>query len=173
MQFVYIVYEVVGCWKYIEMKLHTTCFYHIYSFFKKTKRDTPCALAHIESQVKSKTVMSWSLQKKKENTFCTIYFVWRKFFKHICFLSQCLWYYMHVHNIHTFTYQKTLLHTLFSLFLKSLKAFSVSLKQSITYRAFPTWEIGESLRMNQQSLSPHGTIPPSKLPYQFFIFLPK
>ena len=31
-------------------------------------------------------------------------------------------------NIHTFTYQKTLLHTLFCLFLKSSKAFSVSVR---------------------------------------------
>ena len=36
---------------------------------------------------------------------------------------------MHFQNIHTFTYQKTLLHTLFCLFLKSSKAFCVSLKQ--------------------------------------------
>ena len=32
-----------------------------------------------------------------------------------------------VSNINTFTYQKALLHTLFSLFLKSSKVFSVSL----------------------------------------------
>ena len=35
---------------------------------------------------------------------------------------------MHFQNIHTFTYQTTLLHTLFCLFLKLSKAFSVSLK---------------------------------------------
>ena len=34
---------------------------------------------------------------------------------------------IHFQNIHTFTYQKTLLHTLFCLFLKLPKAFSVSL----------------------------------------------
>ena len=28
-----------------------------------------------ESQIKSKTVMSWSLQNKKEGIFCTVYFV--------------------------------------------------------------------------------------------------
>ena len=33
-----------------------------------------------ESQIESKTVMSWSLQKKKEGTFCTVYFVQRKSF---------------------------------------------------------------------------------------------
>ena len=39
-------------------------------------------------------------------------------------LSQCILYWIHFQNIHTFTYQKTLLHTLFYLFLKSSKAFS-------------------------------------------------
>ena len=45
----------------------------------------------------------------------------------ITVLSQCIVYRVHFQNIHTFTYQKTLLHTLFCLFLKSLKAFNVSL----------------------------------------------
>ena len=30
-----------------------------------------------ESQIKSKTVMSWSWQNKKEGIFCTVYFVHR------------------------------------------------------------------------------------------------
>ena len=33
-----------------------------------------------ELQIKSKTVMSWNLQKKKEYIFCNIYFVQLKFF---------------------------------------------------------------------------------------------
>ena len=33
-----------------------------------------------ESQIKSKTVMSWNSQKKKEGIFCTSYFVQRKSF---------------------------------------------------------------------------------------------
>ena len=44
-----------------------------------------------------------------------------------CVLSQCKVYWINFHNIHIFTYQKTLLHTLFCLFLKSSKAFSISL----------------------------------------------
>ena len=31
--------------------------------------------------MKSKTLMSWSLRKKKEGIFCTVYFVRREFFK--------------------------------------------------------------------------------------------
>ena len=66
---------------------------------------------------KGKTVMSWNSQKKKEDIFCIDYFVRGKFFN-ICVLSQCIMDGMHFQNIHIFTYQKALLHTLFCLFLK-------------------------------------------------------
>ena len=65
------------------------------------------------SQTKSKTVVNWSSWKKKEGIFCV--------------LLQCIVYWIHFKNIHTFTYQKILLHIIFCLFLKSSKAFSVSL----------------------------------------------
>ena len=39
-----------------------------------------CASAHIKSQIKAKTVMSWSSRKKKEDISCTVYFVQRKLF---------------------------------------------------------------------------------------------
>ena len=47
-------------------------------------------------------------------------------FFNICVLSQCIMYWIKFQNIHTFTYQKTLLYTLFCLFLKSLIALNVS-----------------------------------------------
>ena len=83
-------------------------------------------LFKIKSQIKIKTVMSWSAWKKKEGIFCTIYFVPRYFFK-ICVLSQCILHWIHFQNINIFIYKKKLLHTLFSLFLKSSKVFIVSL----------------------------------------------
>ena len=50
-------------------------------------RETNLVLQPIEeSQIKSKTVMSWSSRKKKEGIFCTVCFVRRKFFKHMCFI---------------------------------------------------------------------------------------
>ena len=64
--------------------------------------------------------------KKKEGIFCTVYFVRRNFFN-ICVLSQCIEYWIHFQKIHLFTCQKTLLNTLLCLFLKSPKAYSVSL----------------------------------------------
>ena len=68
--------------------------------------------------------MSWSSGKKKEGIFSTIYFAQRSSFS-ICILSQCTVYWIHSQNINTFTYQKTLLYTLFCLFLKSSKALSL------------------------------------------------
>ena len=48
---------------------------------KHSFRETDLVLQLIEeSQIKSKTVMSWSLRKKKESIFCTVYFVQREFF---------------------------------------------------------------------------------------------
>ena len=61
--------------------------------------------------------MSWSLRKKKEGIFCTVSFMLRDFFKDF-FLCQCIVYSIHFQNIHTFTYQETLLHTLFLLAFK-------------------------------------------------------
>ena len=40
----------------------------------------PCASAHEESRMKSKTVMNWSSRKKKIYIFCNVYFVRRKIF---------------------------------------------------------------------------------------------
>ena len=81
---------------------------------------------------------SWSSLKKKEDMFCTVYF---EFFFDICVLPQCTVYWIQFQNIHTFTYQKTLIHTLFDLFLKSLKAFSVSLKLEMIFTTQVTYSI--------------------------------
>ena len=46
----------------------------------------------------------------------------------ICVLSQCIVYWINLKNKRTFIYQKTLLHALFCLSLKSPKAFGVSIR---------------------------------------------
>ena len=75
-------------------------------------RETNLVLQCIkESQIKCKTVMSWSTQKKKRGHFLYRLFCLKDFLK-IFVLSQCIMYWIHFQNIHTFTYQKTLLHTL-------------------------------------------------------------
>ena len=75
----------------------------------------------LKLRIKSKTAMSWSLQKKKHCIFCKIYFAQKEFFN-ICIFIQSI-----VYWILNFTYQKRILQKLFCLFLKSLKAFNVSL----------------------------------------------
>ena len=79
-----------------------------------------------KSQIKSKTVMSWSSRRIKEGIFFTVYLSKGNFFK-IFDLSQCIVHWIQFPNLHTFTYQKILLHIHFWLFLISLKVFSVSL----------------------------------------------
>ena len=55
-------------------------------------RDTNPILQLIwESQIKSKTVVSWSSQTKKEGIFCTVYFVRRKFFLTFVFYRNVYW----------------------------------------------------------------------------------
>ena len=74
-----------------------------------------------KSKIKSKTVMSWSSQKKIEGIFLLL-----AFFK-VCVLSQCIVYWIHFQNIHTFTYQEHYFIHFCCLFLKLSKAFSISL----------------------------------------------
>ena len=65
--------------------------------------------------------MCWTMTELSVNRGLTIYYV----------LSQCIVYWTHFQNIHTFIYQKTLLLTLFYLFWKLMKAFTVSLRTNI------------------------------------------
>ena len=74
--------------------------------------------------------MIWSSWKKKEDIFCILYFVYSLYTVYYV-LYQCIVYWIHLQNIHTFIFQKTLLLTLFKLFWKLLKAVSVSLRINI------------------------------------------
>ena len=75
-----------------------------------------------EPQVKSENLMSWSQRKKKEGIFCTVYLVTFVFYLNV----QCIEYtfrkYILLHI------QKYYLIHFCCLFLKSSKAFSVSLR---------------------------------------------
>ena len=86
------------------------------------ERRTLCFRSYKNHKLKSKTVVSWTSPKKKEGIFCTVYF-----FK-ICALSQCIVYWIHFQNIHTFTYQKTLLYTFLLLVFKVLEIFQCVFK---------------------------------------------
>ena len=91
-----------------------------------------------ESQIKSKTEMSWSLRKINEGMF--VPFILSEGIFLIYVLSQCIVYWIHVHTIHCFT----LLHTLFCLLLKSSKDFGVSLRYYATFNIWKTQNTFES-----------------------------
>ena len=65
--------------------------------------------------------------KRKKTTFFVPSILPKANVFNICVLSWCIVYWIHFQNMATFTYGKTLIHTLFCLLLKSPKAFSVSL----------------------------------------------
>ena len=75
-----------------------------------------------ESQIKSKTMMIWSSQKKKGGIFCTVYFVQSEFFFEICVLFQCIQCLEHTFKIYILSHKK-------HHFIKSSKVFSESLRR--------------------------------------------
>ena len=68
--------------------------------------------------------------ERKKRAFSVSFILSEGNFFKICVLYQCIVYWIHFQNMHTFTYQKTLLDTFF-FFSKSSKAFSVSLNWNI------------------------------------------
>ena len=91
-----------------------------------------------ESQIKSKTVMCWTLWKKKKSIFCIVNFVRRNFFFNICVVSQCIVSWIHFRNIHTFTNMKALLRTLVLLVFKTVQSLHCILNLSSFELAFVT-----------------------------------
>ena len=77
----------------------------------------------LKSSYKNHKLKLWwvGARERKKSIFCTVYFV-RRNFLNICVLSQCTVYWIHFQNIHTFTYQKTLLYTLLLLVFKIVKS---------------------------------------------------
>ena len=68
------------------------------------------------------------LNKEKRRHFFVPFILSKGNFFKICVLSQCIVYWIHFQSIHTFTYQKALLHTLLLLVSKIVKILrSVSL----------------------------------------------
>ena len=83
--------------------------------------------------------MSWTWRKKKEDIFCKIYFVQRKLFYHLCFISM----YRVLNTLSEYSYfdiSKNITSYTFRLFLESSKAFSVSLSKKKNARQILTAE---------------------------------
>ena len=94
-----------------------------------------------------KVKLCWVVACKRKNRAFFVPFIFSNGnFFNISVLSQCIVYWIHFQNIHTLTDRKILLYTLFSLFLKSPKAFSVSLNKNrewknITVMSWCSWKI--------------------------------
>ena len=80
-----------------------------------------------ESQTKSIKLWWVRARERQKRAFFVPFTLSKENFSNIYILSQCIVYWIHFQKIRTFTYQKTLLHTLLCLFLKLSKAFSVYL----------------------------------------------
>ena len=95
-------------------------------------RDTNLVLQLIyESQIKSKTAMSWSSRKKKEGHFLYRLFCPKAIFlRFVFYINIYIVYWIHFQKIDTFTYQKTLLFTLLLLVFKIVESlFTISLSK--------------------------------------------
>ena len=88
---------------------------------------TMCFSLHKNCKLKVK--LRWVVAREKRKSAFNVYLVQRKLL-YICILSQCIVHWVNYHNIYIFTYQKLLPHIHFCcLFLKSLKALSISLNR--------------------------------------------
>ena len=72
---------------------------------------------------KLKVKLWWAgAHERKMRAFFVLFVLSEENFFKICVLSQCIVYWIHFWNKHTFTYQKTLLHTLLLLVFKIVKS---------------------------------------------------
>ena len=62
-------------------------------------------------------------RKRKKRVFFAPFILSEGNFFNICVFAQCILYWIHFQNIHTFTYQKTLLHALLLLVFKTVESF--------------------------------------------------
>ena len=81
-----------------------------------------CFNSYENRKLKIKLSRVWTRERKKRAFFIPLT-LFKEFFFHICLLPQWITYWIYFQNIHTFSHQKSLLHTHFCLFLKSWKAF--------------------------------------------------
>ena len=75
----------------------------------------------------------WACERKKRAIFVPFILSKENFFR-ICVLSQCMVYWIHFQNIHTFTYQKTLVYTFFLLVFKIAKNLQCIFKSNNLYQ---------------------------------------
>ena len=90
---------------------------------------------------------------KEKRAFFVPLILSKGIFFNICVLFQCIVYWIQFQNKRTFTYQKALLHTRFCLFLKSSKAFSLSLKHRVSLWIYLIQYLLKSENLGHSSIS--------------------
>ena len=91
------------------------------------ERRNLCFSSYKNRKLKVKLWWFRACKRKKKALFVAFILSKRKFFN-ICILFQCIVYWIHFQNIHTFTYEKTLLHTLLLLVFKIVESLHCILK---------------------------------------------
>ena len=88
-----------------------------------------CFSSYKNCELKVKLWWVVACQRKESAFFVTFIFSEGNFFN-ICVLSQCIMYWTNFQNIHTFIYEKTLLHTLLFLLFKMVENLQCILKEN-------------------------------------------
>ena len=95
-------------------------------------RQTLCVSSYKNRKFKVK--LWWvGARKRKKWAFFVPFILSEGHFFNICVLSQCVVYWIHFQNIHTFPYQKTLFCTLLLLVFKTIESLQCILKWSDTF----------------------------------------
>ena len=96
------------------------------------ERQTLCVSSYKNRKFKVK--LWWvGARKRRKWAFFVPFILSEGHFFNICVLSQCVVYWIHFQNIHTFPYQKTLFCTLLLLVFKTIESFQCILKWSDTF----------------------------------------
>ena len=111
------------------------------------ERQSLCFSSYKNRKLKLKLWWVGARKRKKKEFFCTVYFVRRKLFNHMCFISMYSVYWIHFQNRHTFIYQRTLLHTRFCLALKCQKPIFKIKSVSLRLHTFSEIDLRECPRV--------------------------
>ena len=118
-------FAIISIWKNYDVLTSRSLYFVLIKIYKWNWKRTLCFSSYKNRKLKVK--LWWvGARERKIRTFFVLFILSEGIFFNICVSSPCIVYWINFQNIHTFEYQKTFLHTLFCLFLKSLEAFSLS-----------------------------------------------
>ena len=95
----------------------------------KTKRNRKRKIPHTVLEKRTMCFISYKNRKERRRHFLYRLFCPKRIYLNV--LPQCLVYWIHFQNIHTFAYRKTLIHTLLLLVFKIVESLQCILKDII------------------------------------------